>query len=265
MKAASYTVIRYVADPARNEPINIGIALWTECHSELRLDATALERVVRDNPHLHRDALLYLDPFLRERLASYAHEDGSGSVTRLLTERSLFPVVFTEPRFTSLTDFSPEATNATMERLLARVVKPRRRSGGGPPPNVMKILAKRLAPLVSRGAIQPNHVFASSRSGTPRAVDFFANSRANVALDVLRLNIQDARGILERADARAYKVIDVTEQNDVDFIVLCDFRPDDMLQETNDNARRRIESAGATVVTEPSIAAEHLESRVGAI
>ena len=30
MKPAQYAVIRYIADPARNEPLNIGILAWSD-------------------------------------------------------------------------------------------------------------------------------------------------------------------------------------------------------------------------------------------
>lgn len=262
MKAASYAVVRFVADPARNEPVNVGIVAWDDVRRELRIDATALERVIRDNPHLHRDSLLYLDPFLRERLAPADVVENSGHVPDLLARQNLFPVMFTEPRHTTLVDGSSEAMTATIDRLMERVVHPKRRTGGGRPQVFKNYLAKRFTPLINQKVIERDHVFAASKSGAPRSVDFFANSSANVVLDVLRLNIGEAKEIRLRADAEAYKIVDVTSTNDVDYMVLCDFRRDAVLQEANRLARQSVESAGARIITDPDQAAEYIEQRV---
>lgn len=259
MKPAQYAVVRYVADPARNEPINIGMVVWNEVTSSFRLDSSALERVVRENPHLGKESVLYLDPFLREQFAPERPLDGPRTVEQRVREQRLFPVVFSEPRFTTVEDGSEGALETTLERLLLRVVHPPKRRGGGRRPSVQDALAKRWKPWLGKQVVR-NHVFGSSRSGNPRTVDFFANSGANVAVDVLRLAIQKGDEIVQRADAEAFKIEDITAAHQVEFIVHCDLGSGDQYGSVNEVALRSIESVGAIVVTEVDEVAERLEA-----
>lgn len=70
MTPALYAVIRYIPDPARNEALNVGIVAWSEASCRLRIDDEAVARVVRENPHLEREALLYLEASLRDQLST---------------------------------------------------------------------------------------------------------------------------------------------------------------------------------------------------
>ncbi len=259
MKPAQYAVVRYVADPARNEPINVGIVVWTELTSSFRLEPTALERVVRENPHLDKDSLLYLDPFLRQTFAPERPLDGPQTIERRLREQRLFPVVFSEPRFTTAADGSEGALEAALDRLLIRVVRPPKRRGGGRRLGAEDALAKRWKPWLGREILR-NHVFGASRSGNPRKVSFYANSGANVAVDVLRLAIQKGDEIVQRADAEAFKIEDITAAQQLQFIVHCDLQPGDEYSAVNETALRSIASVGAVVATELDDVAERLEA-----
>lgn len=259
MKPAQYAVVRYVADPARNEPINVGMVVWNDVTSSLRLDPAALERVVRENPHLGKDSVLYLDPFLKEQFAAERPLQGPRTVEQRVREQRLFPVVFSEPRFTTVEDGSEGALEVALERLLARVVHPAKRRSGGRRPSVEDVLAKRWKPWLGK-QVTRNHVFGSSRSGNPRKVDFFANSGANLAVDVLRLAIQKGDEIVQRADAEAFKIEDITALHQVQFIVHCELRGGDQYGSVNEVAIRSIESVGAVVVTEVDEVAERFEA-----
>ena len=71
MSEAHYSVIRYIPDPSRGERLNIGILLWEDSADyRLELDQKAIERVIRENPRLERDSLLYIEPMLSEQLSS---------------------------------------------------------------------------------------------------------------------------------------------------------------------------------------------------
>src|SRR5438046_2208117 len=132
MKPALYSVIRYIADPARGEALNVGILLWDSHRCHLSIDDAAVARVIRENPCLAPDALEYLASFLGEafRTAPPSEEAFASALWQL----SAFPLVLTEPRFTTLAGDKPNDAKTTLERLVKRVVRPRRRQGGGPNP-----------------------------------------------------------------------------------------------------------------------------------
>jgi len=232
-------------DPARGERLNVGVLVWTDYDFRIGIDDKAVQRVIRENPRLERDSLLYLDPTLR---ASLVTDSPVGErVERLLDEQRGFPADFTEPRLTTLTVES--GLDQAVEALLARVVRPKRRGGGGGLTPVQAV-ERQLRPLLQRGAVERKHLFQSSRSGVSRAVDFYANSHVNTALDALRLSVTKADDIRARADAEAFKVYDVIGNNDLRYAVYCEFSDDRALTETNVSARQVIESTGATVLTD---------------
>lgn len=237
-----FVVVRYIPDPARNEALNVGILLYGEVESFVAIDEAAVARVVRENPQLERDALLYLEPQLEAELAGA----GAREVEKFLTRQKGFPVVFTEPRFTTVAE---DGYQVTLQRLVDRVVRPRRRSGGSGP-NPLESLARELRAHLRQGDVQRNHFFQGSRSGIPRQFDFYANSKVNVALDVLRLAVAKADDIRQRADAEAFKVWDVSESTNTRFCVYCVLASDDTLSATYVQAQRSIEAAGAIVVTD---------------
>src|SRR5690349_4309458 len=103
MKPASYSVLKYIADPVRAEALNIGIVVWAEDQVSVRVDDSAVDRVVRDHPHLARDALLYVEPLVRHRI-SEAGGPAQGGVQRCIDDQSGLPLLWTEPRFTSVAD-----------------------------------------------------------------------------------------------------------------------------------------------------------------
>jgi hypothetical protein len=246
MSEARYSVIRYTPDPGRGERLNVGILVWGEETYRLRVDQEAVERVIRENPLLERESLLYVEPMLIEALAATGGP-ASAAVEELLAAQRGFPIELSEPRMTSVEDASPSALDATLQRLNERVVRPKRRSSARTSP--LQLVERQLKPLLARGAVSQNHFFSTSRTGVPRTADFFANSHMNTALDVVPLDIKKADDIRKRADAEAFKVYDIVERNDVSFVVYCVFSDERGLIETNHNARQVIESIGAKVVT----------------
>ncbi len=263
MTPASYAVIRYVADPARNEPVNGGVVLWNEVGSRLKLDDQAIARVVRDNPHLSRDALRYLDDFLRRRLIARRPLDAPTDLGREMQKRSQFPVLFSAPLFTTVADATEDALDRELGSLLARVVRPRQRRGGARP-GATSDLTRRWKPWLGSKLVQ-NHVFADSKTGVPRTVTFFANSGANVAVDVLSLAIKEAEEIQQRADAEAYKAEDILAKNDISFLVHCNLRLDEEYAAANDAALRTLRAAGAQVTTTVEETATAVESAIGVV
>lgn len=245
MLPAHYSVIRYMPDPGRGERLNIGVLLWTERQYALQFDDAALNRVLRDNPRLERESLYYIAPMIRQSLRGDG--DLEGRVLSLLSTQNGFPFDLTEARFTAVNDQSAAGLDEAVEGLVARIVRPKRIGRGSI--DGRQLLERRLRPLVRQGKIQPHHVFRAKLTGLERVVDYYANSSVNTALDVLKLSVTKADEIRSRADAEAFKVYDITRDNDLRFVVFCDLSRDRSLQEANESAQRVLRSTGAQVAT----------------
>lgn len=252
MISAHYSLVRYTPDAARGEQLNIGILAWTDHRLAFDLDSAAVDRVIRENPHLATDALAGLRDQLRSELA-VDQGDASAAAQAWLSFQHGFPVTATEPRHTTVTDDSQAALVETVDRLVTRIVRPRRRSGGGAGPG--HALEQRLRPLIRSNRILRDHTFRASRSGVARRVDYFANSTANVALDVVSLAVKSADEILRRADAEAFKVEDILAKNDLKIVVYCAVSADDAVREPTATATKIIESVGAVALTSAEEAA----------
>lgn len=260
MSDANYCVIRYMPDPGRGENLNIGILLWEPESAEFRLgfDQKAIERIVKWNPHLERESLRYIEPMLNERLSS-AVAPATTRINELIEHEGGFPLNFTEPRFTTISD-DEDGMDATLARLLGRVVSPRQRYA---PRSTSPIdqLEKLLRPLLKARRVSRDYAFTDTGTGVKRSADFFANSGANVALDVMKLALKDAGQIRQRADAEAFKVSDVLKGTDSvnRYLVFCELRPEREYRQTNADVHTIIEGQGATVLTDMADAAGVLE------
>jgi DUF3037 family protein len=250
MTDGRYSVIRYIPDPGRGESLNIGILVWAGDEFRLSVDEKAVERVIRENPRLERDALLYVEPLLTERLSS-AVVPVPTRITRLLEDQKGFPIELSEPLFTRVDLHDEGGLDATLERLTGRVVTPRRRQSRSGP-NPVALLERRLKPLIRSENVTRNHFFSHTRTGVPRKADFYANTGAEVALDYIRLALHRADEIRLRADAEAFKVYDIlaADPSVREYVVFCEFRDDRELDETNRAARQVLEAQDATIVTE---------------
>lgn len=261
MNPASYVVIRYIADPARNEPLNVGVLAWAGRRHELAIDTGAVARVVRENPRLHPDALMAIGDVVAERLGLQPSLPG-GEIKERLAEQSGFPITFTEPRMTTIAADSGDALKTTVESLLTRIVRPRRRSGRGGM-DLAQMLERRLQPLVRAGSVQSNHLFRSTQTGVIRRVDYFANSGANLALDTIKLDLRRADEIRLRADAEAFKVTDIASRNDVRVVVLTSMPVAEDLLPTANEARLILASTPAEIVTDIDEAVQMFNRVVG--
>ncbi len=265
MIEAQYAVIRYIADPARKEPLNIGVVLWHDLGCRLQLDSDAITRVVRENPYLTADSLMYVEPFIRNRLALDRPVNGSVDLRGRVRGASQFPVVLSDPLMTMVIDESEGSLDEEVADLIARIVRPAKHRRGGVRAGAIQTLAKRWKPWIGH-QIARDHLFGTTKSGNPRKVDFFANSGTNVAVDVLALAVKEAKDIQQRADAEAYKVEDVIHRhNDVRFLVHCDMKTSDSYHEANLAAIRSLTTAGATVFTDVEKTADELMRQLSPI
>lgn len=261
MIQAQYMLIRYIADPARNEALNVGIVAWSQYGYQFGFDQEAAKRVVRGNPHLAKDAVTQVESYLHQLLANRATFDSKYLLTILASENR-FPLEITEPRFTQVISDQPEALEATYERLLNNLVHPRHRVTSSHESRV-HVLAKQLQPLIKQHRMTRNHTFAASKTGTQRTVDFYANSGINLALDVVRLKYANADRIIEAADHQAHKIEDVSAINkDVQWLVYCDFSPKETLIKVNESVRKIITSSGAEIKEDIDVVARTAIDRV---
>lgn len=262
MTPAQFSVICYTPDPARREALNVGILVWDQAHLALRIDDEAVGRVVRENPWLATDALRGLENHVREQLGG--GQPPGEIVPRYLANQRGFPLSFSEPRDTTLPGPDVAGLNVALDRLVQRVVRPRRRHGRGGA-NPVEALALRFRPWLADNAIQQNYRFEASRTGVPRVVDFYANSRANVVVDTLKLDLVNADLIRERADAEAFKIEDILTKNPVEFVVYCDVSSDDRVAEPTHDGRQVLTSVGARVVTDLDEAVARVEGALSTL
>ena len=262
MKPARYTVVRYVADPARNEPLNVGVVVWDDHEYQVRVEPNASQRVVRENPFLARDAMLSLEAQLIDEIehvvehAPNVHEGISGWIKR----QAGHPVLLTEPRITTILTDRGDNMADTLKRLVSRLVVPRRRPGGGPTP--VSALAKQIHRLNFAQPVYKDRSFRATRTGVPRTVDFFVNSSTNVGLDAVQLAISSADDIIVRADAEAHKIEDIRAKNPVEIWTYCQVNDWDEMQSVYGQAFSIMSEAGAAkIFTSPEDAAEALRDR----
>jgi hypothetical protein len=251
MSEARYSVIRYIPDPGRGERLNIGILLWDEESAEYRLEIEqkAIERVIRENPRLASDSLFYIAPMLNEQLSS-AVTPTTARIKSILGKRTGFPLDISEPRLTTISA-DEDGLDMTLDRLVKRIVRPKRR-GGPRHPKPADLVATKLKPLIQSQAVSRGYPLSATKSGVPRYADFFANSGANVALDVVQLAVTKADEIRLRADAEANKVSDILsgKAGVNDYLVYCQVTDDRQLSNTYGDARTVIEAQGARVLTD---------------
>lgn len=256
MKPAQYAVIRFMPDLARQEVLNIGIVIWDDETFRVRVDSDAAVRVVRASPWLAEDALLFYEAYLSEQIESQEDFD-PGAIPWILQDQPAFPSQITEPRYTTIDSDAGEDIDDTLERLLARIVKPRQHRGGRSKGNPKEQLASQLKPLLDQKRVVQGHSFRGRRTGMPRSVDFFANSGANIAIDVLQLDVQQANTIIDRVDAQAYKLLDWDRDETIkQFVVYCHLSNEEQFVELNHRVVGTLEHEHATVFTSPEPVAQ---------
>jgi len=261
MTNASYVVVRYVADPARNEQLNVGVLAWGAGGHQLVIDGEAVARVIRENPRLHTDALSSLPATVTE-IVDLAPGLPPAEIGERVAQAARFPVVFSEPRATTVADGDPNALGATVERLVKRIVTPRRRSGRGAP-SARQEIERRVTALILGGRVQPQFPFLNTRTGVRRVVDFFVNSGSNVALDTVKLDLRLADEVRLRADAEAYKIGDIAAENPVEFLVLASLPTGDEMIPARDEALQILRATEATVLSDVDEAIEALQGAAG--
>jgi hypothetical protein len=260
MMAGRYSLIRYIADPARGEAFNIGIIVWTEADFQLSIDEWASRRAVRENPLLAKDALQGLESSIAARI----RRSGGFSGEKLLASiqnHMWFPIVIADPEYVAVSNGADPASSirATVDRLMDRMVRRRTVPAAEQHVNEAQLLETKLWPLISRGVVKKNYEIEGSKSKYTRQVDFFANGDSAVGLDVLQLK-PTQRTLREFIDAEAFKIEDLRYRV-AHYIVLSEAlksaREKDIAY-----ARHIIESVAGKLVLDTADAAQMMEGSI---
>lgn len=263
MREAKYAAIKYIADPARNEPLNLGIIVWDEREFRVRVDEHAAARIVRENRHLPSDSFVRVGHILQEQVSAAWK---NGEMSSFLDSHPGYPVLLTEERFTTILDEQSQTIDDTLGRLLHHVVQPKTGdSRVSPRTNALSQLTSSLKPLLKQALMYQSYSFPKSRSGRTRVADFYANSSTNVALDALHLDVTKANDILKRADAEAFKVEDILNSgsaNGLRYWVYCHFPLGEEYESVANVVRTVLGSVNAEVYTDPVAVASKIMKSV---
>jgi hypothetical protein len=256
MTSAQYSLLRYTPDPARNEPLNLGVIVWTHSRFRLRIDASAAERIIRENPFLSKDALLSLEGHLREELAA-AVGSTEDRMLEAICQQSRFPLLFSDALLTYVEADGDEGLDEATDRLVTRLLTVRRRWGGSSK-SPAQVLEQALRPLLRSRRVEKNHAFDRSATGVTRMAEFYVNHGANVAVDTLQLNLKSADEAFLRLDAEAFKVRDVLQRNSLTYLVYCELPTDSETSIVNDRVDLILNSAGAQVARDIEVVTEEV-------
>lgn len=251
MNPVQYVVVRYIADRVRYEPLNVGIVLWEGEHSHVRIDQEAIDRVLRDYPNLHKDALTDLRAILEE-------ETRNRTIEEFIDAQQGLPYELTDVRDASPNKEAPEI----LEILTERLVRPQKKKGGGRMSPVTRV-AHQFKPYIEQSIMTKDYQFVKSNSGRPRKLSFFANHGANFGIDVVSLALMDADRIRDRAHARAFEYSDIKAVNDVSILTYCPIYQYEQVREATEDARASFESVDVEFITNIDDVTREVELRLG--
>lgn len=265
MTQAEYAILRYVADPARSEALNVGIVVSDADGFRVGIDQSAVIRALRDNPRLAVDSLQGLEQALETHIADYIASVPAATIGEAVQSMRIMSLVVSESRFTAVDMRDADPLGHTLARLIGRIVTPKRRPGAAGADS-LAALRQTFQPLIRSHKIIQQYQFPQSRSGAPRHAHFFANSGTNVAIDAITMPAAKAAAIVRAADAEAFKIEDVLRANhDVQrYLIYCPFVDKPQLAQANEQAMRVLTVAGGEIRTDLAHLAHELSDAVGA-
>ena len=150
------------------------------------------------------------------------------------------PFVLAEPCSVGIPDSGIDAMEATLQRLLDRVVRPMTVEAVTARAPEAPLLAA-LDPLIQRGKVIQGRRFQGGLTRQRRPVDFFAEAddEKGVALDVLNFEKKSEESMGERADAEAFKILDLKQNRFLnEFYVFCLFPQQSAKVRATESARK---------------------------
>jgi hypothetical protein len=228
MPAGQYAVLRYIPDPARDEPINVGLIANGPAGAVYKTNTEALERVRKTDPFIDRDTLHHLTDHM-EQLISGAVQLPSATgwdrvepwqpeflaaICRRVPER----FVVGQARFIDYADESLDAMTTAAAELVGRLVKP---VAGTPvfvrrdPQAPAAQLKRHLRALIKSGLIREEPPVQGGLSKRLRHPDFRYElpNGESVIVDTVKLTSTLPWLLSQTADAVAFQLLDIVGDN----------------------------------------------------
>ncbi len=187
MTEANYSILRYIPDPMRNEPINIGIVVWSGDIHEVLVDREALSRVLAANPALDKASFDNFPEYIAQKLQDEKSMPAR-SIDDRLRSNLRFPIEATEAIYTSLEQdvHDDEHLRSLLfdeaGALSSLLVRPRKRTSGTRRSSPQVALRRRLLVHIENKRVYEHFEVKGKNTGDAREISFFANSGVNVAL-----------------------------------------------------------------------------------
>ena len=225
MLAGNYAVLRYIADPARDEPINAGILASGPSGAGFYTDSLALDRMRSVDPSLDPLTLDHVKDYMDRAAREPALRVRPGGIEAVEpwqpgfvdALRGQLPERFTLGRslFIDYADESREAMDSAGADLVKRLVKPppRRLAFSEPDPGApFERLKRLLATFIESGSVRerPDIQGFTRRVRHP---DFFYRRADGTAVIILtvKMDYQRPWQLSQAVDARAFELLDVKQ------------------------------------------------------
>lgn len=225
MPAGTYAVVRYIADPARDEPINVGIVARGPAGAVFKTDATALDRMRLTDP--------YVDPATFGHITEYLNDLVSRPLLRFALTgpetvapwqpgfldalRARLPERFTagDALFIEYADESRAAMENAAADLVERLVKPATRKPRFPsdPGAPLERLKKLLAGHIQRGQVMVQPAVQGFTHRVRRPDLYYRRADGTpVVIATVKLSQRAPHIVSQTADAKAFELFDIKTQ-----------------------------------------------------
>lgn len=224
MMQASYKLVKYIPDLARQEPLNIGILAWCQGQSVLVFDAHAFHRITTANGDLADDALKFITDAIVEEYNDARLRDGQ-DIDAFVREALSTPFLVTEERPFGIADAPVSGVKATLanetERLMERLVKPQRRRSKQPSKGPKATLVSEYRRFLQPDQLQQSFEITATKTGHRRKVDLFINHHVDAVVDVLDIRSDATYDTAEIAtDAMRSKSEDILDGNAANVVIV---------------------------------------------
>ena len=237
-----FSVIRYIPDPARNEPVNVGVVLKFGEEVEVKTHRDAVRRAITSDPQADESALGRIDGFL-ERMTQEPQllidrhsgqprdvppEDGD--FLHALSQQSTGKLLFAEPQYIEISSGRKEELERHLSALVDRLARPlRQRARFAPVQNPPRLEMQRaLQQWIRIGVVKMNETL-EGRSGIPRRANFYFENGRNYLVNHIVLEQKRESQLFSKAQSDAFEIEDIrrgASSKQWQPMVVCKFAPD---------------------------------------
>lgn len=222
--SAEYRVVKFVPDPVRAEPLNIGLLMYIEDAVSVSVPTEALERAARWCSSLDRSGFAALGDRLGDELVRAVHRaEDLGELDSAFLPDHVGAVYLSEPRRLDLDDTSPERRAEVFRFLVDRLVMPPKQVVYGGGDNEARKLAKSIGAAV-RTVVPSAATFEPvvGRSGRPYVADVYL--KGDTPLIVSALVPSSGWQGVRLLEAKAFEMYDIRRSlGDANLAVCCKF------------------------------------------